>query len=86
MEVLYGFKQYDKPRTGKFSVEENIYTPAGWKRKIVDKQIIGETQDWYVYKLIPHSDIGDGEPTCLLPIGFHKSRFVEWQTNQLRLF
>jgi hypothetical protein len=86
MEVLYGFKEYEKPRTGKFEVDTNVYSSTGWQLKVVEKQIIGETSDWYVYKLIPHSNKIDTEPNCLLPIGFHKSRLVEWHTNQLRLF
>jgi len=85
MNVLYRFKQYNKPRTGKFEVETGVYLSTGWKRDIVSEQIIGETDDSYVYKLIPHSNSIDKEPDCLLPLGFHKTRLVEWVSNQLTL-
>lgn len=55
--------------------------------------VIGENNDSFVYELIPTkvSDTNNKHygKTCLLPLGFHKSRLVKWipiPGQQLSLF
>lgn len=86
MKILYKFKPYAQPKVGIFKQDTNVYAPNGWIKKEVTEQIIGETDDCYITRLAPYTNKFDGPPTCLLPVGFHKTRFVGWQSNQLVLF
>ncbi len=91
MEILYGFIPYEQIKTGIFKEDTNIFKlPGGWvwEEKTVD--IIGETEDSYVYEL---SESGHGEwigdkvvqHKYILPMGIHKSRFIRWKDRQLQM-
>jgi hypothetical protein len=92
MKPLFEFKAFDQPKLGVFRVETGEYTlPVGWVKKEEEITIIGETDDSFVYKLVPsgHGEWGVGDTVVqhnyILPIGVHKSRFVRWN-SQLNLF
>ncbi len=92
METLCNFQSYPYPKKGLFNITTDEYKfPDGWVLKREIEIIIGETDDTYVNKLI-ESEHGEWvgntvvKHKYILPIGIHKSRFIEWQESQLSLF
>jgi len=92
MNVEYGFVQYPEPKKALFRVETNEFKlPIGWIQREEEHVIIGETDDCFIYKLLPTKQgewVGDVviQREFILPIGVHKSRFVRWIPTQLPLF
>jgi hypothetical protein len=92
--ILYGFKKYDLPRKGVFSVpkEDGGYSlPGGWEQELKEFLIIGEDNTSFVYRL-QESEQGEWlgnrvvQSKVVLPIGVHKSRLVRWTSGQLEIF
>lgn len=88
LEILYNYKPYDIPKIGLFSIHKGTWGENGWIDEEKERNIIGETDDCFITRLI-QSDISEyGEDThlVLLPIGIHKSRFIRWVAAQINLF
>jgi len=80
MEILYDFKRYEKPKKCYYWAESDKYElPEGWVRVKKEMLVIGECDDSYTEEL---SEL-DG---VLVPLGFHKSRFICWCDMQLSFF
>lgn len=91
MNVMYGYRPYQAGRVGKFRITTDKYGLNGWGHRIDKETIIGETQDWYVIRLLHTKQrewVGEKviETKMILPIGIHKSRLVSWVGGQLELF
>ena len=84
--------EYGIPRKGVFSVTTDEYRfPEGWVEKEEEGIIIGETDDCYVKRLINsgHGEWVDGQViqrSYIVHVGYHKSRFVRWESTQIELF
>ncbi len=81
---LSGLINCDQHRPGVFNVETNVYKlPIGWLQKPEEIRIIGETDEWYVYKLL-ESEYGEWVGPIVIKrfyihrIGIHKSRLSHW--------
>ena len=89
--ILYDFKPYDSPRLASYESDIDEYEfPKGWLTKPVSVLVIGETDDSFITEL---SATEHGEWTderilfkYVLPLGFHKSRFIKWEETQLEMF
>ncbi|MEO7176734.1 MAG: hypothetical protein ABIV51_12510 [Saprospiraceae bacterium] len=91
MKPLYNYKPYPSPKIGIFSVDTNKYQfPEGWVQRHERAVIIGEDDSCFVHRL-KKSGHGEwvGEKVIkykyILPIGYHKTRLVRWETGQLEL-
>ena len=89
--ILYDFVSYDTPRLAIYHHPGNIYKlPGGWIDEKKELLIIGETKDSYITEL-RESERGEWTDKrilykYILPLGFHKSRFIKWEETQLTLF
>lgn len=94
MEVLYNYKPYDKPRKARYFQSGNEYDlKKGWSRVEIETIVIGEDEHSYIERLQEHTCCDTTEPNygkvVLLPVGFHKTRLLEWiklPGQQLTLF
>lgn len=99
MEVKYNYKPYATPKTALYYETGNDYIKDpvtglfGWSKVQREALIIGEDDTCFITELRKsrNCDAGDTDygKVYLLPIGFHKSRFINWvkmQGQQLELF
>lgn len=94
MKVLYNYKPYDKARKARYFQSGNEYDKKkGWSRVEIETIVIGEDEHNYIEKLQEHACCDTTKPNygdvVLLPLGFHKSRLLEWlkfPCQQLTLF
>lgn len=89
--VLYDFKPFEFPRMVTYNHPGNEYKlPIGWIDIPKSVFVIGETKDSFIteLRLAEHGEWTDKRILYkyILPLGFHKSRFVKWEETQLRLF
>lgn len=90
--ILYEYKPYTNKRIGLFKCDINKYdiNNGGWQDEIKEIAIIGETKDCFIKMLIPGVGCDrDSEmygKNYILPIGPHKTRFVNWLPTQTELF
>jgi len=91
LEILYNYRPFNSPTEGEFRITTDVYKfPDGWLCKNKKYLIIGETDDTYVYKLLP-SSYGEWivdkviRKEYIMPLGIHKSRLVKWIETQLSL-
>lgn len=97
--LIFNYKPYSIPKKALYSQTGNEYIVdkktgyLGWS--IIEKEaiVIGEDEIFFVTELKKHQvcDTTDSHygKTVLLPIGFHKSRLIEWLPlpgDQLELF
>jgi len=91
VNVCKDYVPYQITKNGTFNVETNEYNlELGWMKKQEKIDIIGETKDTYTVRIIHGNHglwIGDIVVGLYysLPLGVHKSRFVSWNNNQLKL-
>lgn len=89
--ILYNFVPYETPRLAIYNSPGETYElPRGWIDVPKTVLIIGETKDSYITELRP-SEHGEWTEKrilykYILPLGFHKSRFIKWEETQLKLF
>lgn len=99
MDILHNFKPYPKPKKALYLRDTGEYVKDpetgffGWEMEKVEAEVIGETDTSYVKQLVEytnressHKDYGK---KSLLPLGFHKERFLKWiptKGQQLLLF
>lgn len=82
----YAFTAYDNPVKAVYKVETGEYKfPVGWVQKEVTDLVVGETTDCYVYYFLKTESDDWTKTKMTLPMGFHKSRLVRWETTQLQL-
>lgn len=99
MEVIFDYKPYPRPKKAKYYETGNDYILdpktglCGWSKIEKEALVIGETDDSFITVLKEHVNSDTWEKdygeTCLLPLGFHKSRLINWIPSigdQLRLF
>lgn len=89
--LRYNFVPYDVPRLATYNHPGNEYKfPIGWIDIPKTVLVIGETKDSYITEL-KNADHGEWTDKkilykYILPMGFHKSRFLKWEDTQLTLF
>ncbi|WP_260255130.1 hypothetical protein [Elizabethkingia meningoseptica] len=88
---IHSFVPYDTPQLVlyKHSTDEYDLT-KGWLNEPKKVLVIGETKDSFITELKP-SEHGEWKGLrilykYILPLGFHKSRFIQWEETQLSLF
>lgn len=99
MKIENNFKPYSQPKkalynqTGYEYILDPITGLFGWSQIQVEVQVIGEDDTCFITELKKYinCDTSDNDygKTTLLPIGFHKSRFIKWipvPGQQLLLF
>lgn len=88
MKVKYAFKKYEMPRRAKYfetginyvlNPSSGIY---GWERVEKETFVIGENDTMFVTELRESRNCDTWEhdygTKCQLPIGFHKTRLLNW--------
>ncbi|HAY3555762.1 hypothetical protein [Elizabethkingia anophelis] len=89
--ILYSFVPYDTPLLALYKHSTDEYKlPEGWLNTPKIVLVIGETKDSFITELRP-SEHGEWKDLrilykYILPLGFHKSRFIQWEETQLSLF
>lgn len=89
--ILYEYIAYEFPRLAEYRQETNVYEfPYGWITEAKQVLVIGETDTSFVTKL-KHSEHGECDEKrilykYILPMGFHKTRFIRWFDTQLTFF
>ena len=87
MEILYNYKPYDHPKECIYYVTGEKYSlPEGWEKIKTKATVIGETELWFITRLMPTTLNHPPHTKVVLPIGFHKSRLIKWLPTQLSLF
>jgi hypothetical protein len=98
MKTLYDYKPYAQPQKAKYLHPVNEYINDSvtggfrWATKEVETLVIGETDTSYIVQLKEYRECDSNESdygqVVLLPLGFHKSRLVEFSHLgvQLELF
>lgn len=90
--ILYNFVAYDTPRLATYfhPGEEYDIKKGGWQNIPKTILVIGEDEHCFITKLSPgeHGEWTDKRILYkyILPIGFHKCRFIRWEETQLSLF
>ena len=95
--VINNYKPFNTPKKASYSKTGDEYIKdsdtglMGWQQIEEEVTVIGEDDTCYIYKLQEHKLCDSDEPEygklVLLPIGFHKSRLIEWLPGlQLELF
>jgi len=91
--LLYEYNHWEQPKKGLFNVIKQPLedTPEGLAQVQVEKLIIGENEQGFVYQLIKSGyNYWEGDEVIevcyTLPIWIHKSRLVKWIDTQLELF
>ncbi|MBS1642734.1 MAG: hypothetical protein JST94_11890 [Bacteroidetes bacterium] len=99
MRVLYNYKPYEKPQKARYFQTGNEYGIdkvtglLGWSKVEVETIVIGEDDTAYIeelkeFRCCDTTETNYGE-VVLLPLGFHKSRLLEWLKlpgQQLEMF
>jgi hypothetical protein len=89
---MWGYRSWPQKKVGEFRIPTGKYDPKkGLVHRIERETIIGETDEWYVYRLMPTTTgelVGDKvvKKKILLPLGIHKTRLQKWLSGQLELF
>lgn len=88
MRILYNYKPYDKHKkaryfqTGNEYIKDSVTGLLGWSKVEVETTVIGEDDTAYIETLKEFKCCDTDEPdygeVVLLPLGFHKSRLLEW--------
>lgn len=90
--ILYDFVAYDFPKLATFNYPGNEYNlkKNGWQDFPKTVLVIGEDKNCYITNLCQseHEEWNDKRILYkyILPLGFHKSRFIRWEDTQLTLF
>ena len=98
MKVQYNYKPYKSPKKAIYFQSGNEYIfdkktgYFGWSEIKCEAIVIGETDDSYIKEIIQSKGCDTTQPdygkVILLPLGFHKSRLIEFLSmpgEQLRL-
>lgn len=89
--ILYDFIPYDSPQMASYESDIGEYKfPKGWLTEPVNVLVIGETDHSYVTELsaAEHGEWKDERILYkyTLPLGFHKTRLINWKETQLQMF
>lgn len=89
--ILYNFKAYEVPRLATYSSPGNTYKlPIGWIDVPKTVLVIGEDDHCFITELraSEHGEWTDKRILYkyILPLGFHKTRLIQWEETQLTLF
>lgn len=81
------YKQYLTPKKACFFETGDKYIlnkneVSGWEKIYVEAIVIGEDDQTYITRFVEHKICDANDPkygdTVLIPLGFHKTRFVKW--------
>lgn len=99
MKILYNYRAFSKAKSAIYIETGNDYIKDattglhGWCRMEKNAIVIGEDDTCFITELREHTVCDTFHPDygkkVLLPIGFHKSRLLNWLTlpgDQLQLF
>lgn len=90
LPVVYPFKPYQQVRRGLFSIEcesREYDIKTGWKQKLVERDIVGENDFWFIDELKVTTSRFNGKGRKeILAMGIHKTRLVKWLNGQLSMF
>jgi hypothetical protein len=88
MKTPDNYKPYPKPRTALFIQNGDNYVKDtktgtyGWEKIEKEVMVIGEDDYFFITVLKEHRVCDTEDPEygkiVLLPLGFHKSRFIKW--------